>query len=161
MLIFAVMITHLKAGDSAPDFQGLDEDGKPISLSDYSGERLVLYFYPHDLTPTCTVQACNLRDNMSSLKEHGIKIIGVSEDDGKKHQKFIAKHKLSFPLIADTNHEVLKAYGVWGPKKFMGREFTGTHRTTFLINEEGKIHDVIKKVKSKEHSLQIIESFTN
>jgi peroxiredoxin Q/BCP len=161
LLIFAAMITHLNPGDPAPDFSGLDEEGKAISLKDYAGKKLALYFYPHDLTPTCTVQACNLRDNLSSLKKHGIEVVGVSEDDGKKHQKFIGKHKLTFPLIADTEHEVLKAYGVWGQKKFMGREYIGTHRTTFLINEEGKIHDVIKKVKSKVHSEQIMESFTN
>jgi peroxiredoxin Q/BCP len=155
------MITHLKPGDKAPDFNAVDENGKTVNLADYSGGKLVIFFYPHDLTPTCTVQACNLRDNIDSLKDHGIKVIGISEDAPKKHQKFIAKHELPFTLVADTEHSALKAYGVWGAKKFMGRNYIGTHRTTFLINEDGTIRDVIKKVKAKDHSSQIIESFTN
>lgn len=155
------MITHLKAGDDAPDFEALDEEGNNIRFSDYLGGKVALYFYPHDLTPTCTTQACNIRDNMADLKNQGIRVIGISEDDPKLHRKFKSKFKLPFELISDPDHNALEAYGVWGPKKFMGRDLIATHRTTFLINEQGKIHDVIKNVRSKIHSEQIIESFTN
>ena len=151
------MITHLEPGDKAPDFYELDQNDKKRSLSDFSGKILVLYFYPHDMTPTCTVEACNFRDNFNDLKKKGIVVLGVSEDTADKHQKFISKHELPFDLIADVDHNMLKAYGVWGNKKFMGREYDGTHRTTFLIGSDGKIIDVIKKVKSKIHSEQIME----
>lgn len=152
-------MTTLLAGDSAPHFEGKNQAGENVSLDQFKGQKLALYFYPHDMTPTCTVEACNLRDNMQRLKDAGITVIGVSEDTEKKHLKFIDKYSLPFDLIADTDHKVQNAYGVWGKKKFMGREYDGTHRTTFLINEEGKIVDVIKKVKAKEHHLQILEGF--
>lgn len=152
-------MTNLQHGDAAPDFTAKIQDGTEISLNDYKGKKLALYFYPRDLTPTCTTQACNLRDQFSELKDHNVAIVGVSDDDEKKHNRFIDKYDLPFPLIADTDHAVLKAYQVWGPKKFMGKVFDGTHRTTFLIDEEGKIVDVIKKVKAKIHSDQILEGF--
>lgn len=154
------MITHLNEGDKAPNFEGLDQNGNTIKLSDYTGKKLVLYFYPKDNTPTCTVESCNLRDNETLLKSKGFEIIGVSPDSQKRHQNFINKHSLPFPLIADTELEVIKAYGVWGNKKFMGREYDGLHRTTFVIGESGVIERVFKKVKSKTHAEQILESYT-
>ena len=153
------MITHLNEGDKAPNFEGLDQDGNTVKLSDYKGKKLVLYFYPKDNTPTCTVESCNLRDNETLLKSKGFEIIGVSPDSQKKHQNFIKKHSLPFPLIADTELEVIKAYGVWGRKKFMGREYDGLHRTTFVVGEDGTIERVFKKVKSKTHAEQILESY--
>ncbi|TVR39770.1 MAG: thioredoxin-dependent thiol peroxidase [Bacteroidia bacterium] len=149
-------MTKLKPGDKAPEFKGIDQDGNPISLNDFKGKKLVLYFYPKDSTPGCTSQACNLRDNYDLLLEKGYKVVGVSADSEKSHKKFIEKHSLPFPLIADTEKEILKAFDVWGPKKFMGREFLGIHRTTFVIDEEGKIEEVIEKVKTKDHTSQII-----
>ncbi len=149
-------MTNLKKGDKAPAFKGKDQDGNVISLSDFKGHKLVLYFYPKDSTPGCTSQACNLRDNYDLLIEKGYKVAGVSADSEKSHKKFIEKNKLPFPLIADTDKEILKAYGVWGPKKFMGREFLGIHRTTFVIDEEGSILEVIEKVQTKDHTAQII-----
>ena len=151
------MATHLKKGDKAPDFTGIDQDGKEIALSDYKGKKLVLFFYPKDNTPGCTAEACNLRDNYADLKAAGFELLGVSPDSPKKHQNFISKFSLPFPLLADTEQEVLKAYGVWGPKKFMGRSFIGVHRTTFIINEKGIIEEVIEKVKTKHHTKQILE----
>ncbi len=153
------MITHLNEGDKAPNFEGLDQNGDTIKLSDYKGKKVVLYFYPRDNTPTCTVESCNLRDNETMLKSKGFEIIGVSPDTQKKHQNFIKKHSLPFPLIADTELEVIKAYGVWGHKKFMGKEYDGLHRTTFVIDENGTIERVFKKVKSKIHTQQILESY--
>ncbi len=150
------MMTHLKPGDKAPDFKGTDQDGKSVSLNDFKGSKLVLYFYPKDSTPGCTSQACNLRDNYDILMKNGYKVLGVSADSEKSHQKFIEKNNLPFPLLSDTGKEVLKAYGVWGPKKFMGREFDGIHRTTFVIDENGKITEVIDKVKTKDHTAQIM-----
>lgn len=152
-------MTTLQAGDPAPHFEGTNQAGEKLSLDQFKGQKVALYFYPHDMTPTCTTQACNLRDNLQDLKDAGITVIGVSEDSEKKHVKFIDKYSLPFDLIADTDHKVHHAYGVWGKKKFMGREYDGTHRTTFLINEEGKIADVIKKVKAKEHHQQVLEGF--
>ncbi len=149
-------MTHLKPGDKAPDFKGTDQDGKSVSLNDFKGSKLVLYFYPKDSTPGCTSQACNLRDNYDILRKNGYKVLGVSADSEKSHQKFIEKNNLPFPLLSDTGKEVLKAYGVWGPKKFMGREFDGIHRTTFVIDENGKITEVIDKVKTKDHTAQIM-----
>lgn len=153
------MITHLKEGDKAPNFDGFDQNGNSIKLSDYKGKKLVLYFYPKDNTPTCTVESCNLRDNETLLKSKGFEVVGVSPDSQKRHQNFIKKHSLPFPLIADTELEVIKAYGVWGHKKFMGREYDGLHRTTFVIDENGIIERVFKKVKSKTHAEQILESY--
>lgn len=152
-------MTNLQKGDIAPAFTAKDQDGKEIQLSDYKGSKVALYFYPKDMTPGCTNQACNLRDNFTDLKAKEIVVIGVSPDSETRHQKFISKYELPFILIADTNKEVINAYGVWGPKKFMGREYDGLHRTTFLINEEGKIHDVIKKPKTKAHAEEILNLF--
>lgn len=151
-------MTTLKQGDKAPDFSGLDQNEQPISLSDFKGKKLVLFFYPKDNTPGCTAEACNLRDNYELLKKHGYELLGVSPDSAKRHQGFIQKHNLPFPLLADTEQETLKAYGVWGPKQFMGRKFDGVHRTTFVIDEQGKIEQVFTKVKTKAHAEQILES---
>ena len=150
-------MTHLQPGDKAPNFKGVDENGKAVALKDFKGKKLILFFYPKDNTPTCTVEACNLRDNYKELKKKGFAILGVSPDSEKKHQNFINKFDLPFPLLADTDLETIKAYDVWGPKKFMGKEFDGLHRTTFVISEKGKIEQVIRKVKSKDHAAQILE----
>ncbi len=149
-------MTPLKPGDKAPEFHATDQEGNSLSLSDFTGKKLVIYFYPKDNTPGCTAQACNLRDNYDLLLEKGYKILGVSADSEKSHQKFIDKYSLPFPLIADTEKDMLKAYGVWGPKKFMGREFLGIHRTTFVIDENGLIEEIITKVDTKNHTGQII-----
>lgn len=151
------MSTTLKQGSKAPDFKAKDQNGNTISLKDYRGKRVALYFYPHDNTPTCTTQACNIRDNFALLKKAGIVVIGVSIDTEKSHKKFEEKFQLPFALVADPDRKIVEAYGVWGLKKFMGREFDGTHRVTFLINEKGIIEHIIDKVKSKEHSAQILE----
>ena len=152
-------MTHLQEGDKAPDFKGVDQDGNTIQLSDYKGKKLVLYFYPKDNTPGCTNEACNLRDNYEELQKQGFKILGVSADSEKKHQNFINKYDLPFPLLADTEKEVIEKYGIWGPKKFMGKVKDGIHRTTFVIDEEGKIEKVFKKVKTKDHTNQILEAY--
>ena len=151
------MSTTLKQGSKAPDFKAKDQNGNTISLKDYRGKRVALYFYPHDNTPTCTTQACNIRDNFALLKKAGIVVIGVSIDTEKSHKKFEEKFQLPFALVADPDRKIVEAYGVWGLKKFMGREFDGTHRVTFLINEKGIIEHIIDKVKSKEHSAKILE----
>ena len=148
----------LKAGDMAPAFEAVDQYGEKISLSDYKGKKLILYFYPKDNTPGCNAEACNLRDNHDILNKKGYDVVGVSADDTKSHMKFTEKFALPFRLIPDTDKKVIDAYGVWGPKKFMGKEYDGIHRTTFLINEDGMIEEVITKVKTKEHSEQIIET---
>jgi peroxiredoxin Q/BCP len=150
------MIT-LKEGDKAPDFTGIDQDGKKVKLSSFKGKKVILYFYPKDLTSTCTVQACNLRDNYASLTKKGYVVIGVSPDDVKSHQKFIEKNQLPFILIADTEQKILNAYGVWGEKSMYGRKYMGVHRTTFVIDEKGKIERVILKPKSSEHAQEIIK----
>jgi len=152
-------MTTLKKNDKAPVFSGKDQDGNIISNETLAGRKYVVYFYPKDMTPGCTDQACNLRDNYTQLGQEGIQIIGVSMDSETSHQKFIAKHTLPFPLIADTDKSVINAFGVWGPKKFMGKEYDGIHRTTFLINEEGSIVDVISKPKTKDHSTEILAGF--
>jgi thioredoxin-dependent peroxiredoxin len=149
-------MTSLKAGDKAPDFSGRDQAGKNISLKDFTGKKIVLYFYPKDDTPGCTAQACNLRDNYDGLKKSGFNIIGVSVDPEAKHQKFIEKYSLPFPLIADTDKEICKTYGVWGEKKFMGKTFDGIHRTTFVIDEKGIIEKIITKVETKNHAEQLL-----
>ena len=151
------MVT-LKAGDKAPTFSGNDQNGKKISLSDYNGKKLVLYFYPEDDTPTCTIQACNLRDNYSLLKQKGFEILGVSPDYMKKHKKFENKYDLPFALIADTTHTILKKYGVWDLKKMFGREYMGVIRTTFLIDEKGVIRKIFTKPKNKAHAEEIINA---
>ncbi|MFA5298256.1 MAG: thioredoxin-dependent thiol peroxidase [Lutibacter sp.] len=149
------MIT-LKIGDKAPNFEALDQQGNTIKLTDYKGKKLVLFFYPKASTPGCTMEACNLRDNYHSFLAKGYEVLGVSADSAKRQQNFIEKNKLPFPLLADEDKTVINAFGVWGPKKFMGREYDGIHRTTFVIDENGTIEDVISKVKTKEHASQIL-----
>jgi len=144
-------------GEKAPDFKEKDQDGNWVQLSDFKGKKLVLYFYPKDDTPTCTTQACNLRDNYELLLAKGYSVVGVSVDDEKAHKKFKAKHNLPFTLLADTEHRMVNAYGVWGEKSMYGRTYMGTHRTTFVIDENGVIEEVISKVKSKEHTGQILK----
>ncbi len=150
-------ITNFKVGDKAPDFKGKDQDGNNISLKDFKEKKIVLYFYPKDDTPGCTVEACNLRDNYAELKKKGYAIVGVSADDEIKHQKFIEKYQLPFPLIADVNHKIIKNYDVWGLKKFMGKEYAGINRTTFVIDEKGILEKVITDVITKNHTEQILE----
>lgn len=150
-------MTTLKEGDKAPDFVSKDELGNTVKLSDYKGKKLVLFFYPRANTPGCTEEACNLRDNYKLLKEKGYEILGVSEDTMKKQQNFKNKFDFPYPLLADTEHAAINAFEVWGPKKFMGREFDGIHRTTFVINEKGIIERVIDKVKTNDHAEQILE----
>lgn len=150
------MAVVLKAGDKAPAFSGVDQDGKKISLKDYKGKKLVLYFYPQDGTPTCTVQACNLRDNFSALKAAGYEILGVSPDSVKDHKKFEAKQSLPFRLIADDDHTILNKYGVWDEKQLYGRKYMGVLRTTFVIDEKGVITQVFLKPKSKMHAEEIL-----
>ena len=151
----------LTKGDKAPQFKGIDENENPISLSDFKGKKVILYFYPKDMTPGCTTESCNLRDNYADLTKKGFDVIGVSADSTERHLKFIAKHELPFHLIADTDKKVINAYGIWGPKKFMGKEYDGIHRTTFIIDENGIIEVVIKKVKTKDHTNQILEELKN
>ena len=150
-------MTHLKIGDSAPSINSVDENGDEITLEQFKGEKVVLYFYPKDMTPGCTVQSCNLRDNHKSLLDKGYVVLGCSADSSEKHVKFIEKHDLPFPLLSDESKSVINAYGVWGPKKFMGREYDGIHRTTFVIDENGIIEDIIEKVDTKEHITQILK----
>lgn len=146
----------LQAGDKVPDFTVNDQDGNPISLSDYKGKKLVVFFYPKANTPTCTVEACNLGENYKALQDAGYEILGVSADSEKRQSNFKNKFDFPYPLLADTEKDVINAFGVWGPKKFMGREFDGIHRKTFIINEEGIVERVIDKVKAKIHSDQIL-----
>ena len=147
----------LKVGDKAPDFISVDENGEEIKLSDYSGKKLILYFYPKDSTPGCTMEAQNLRDNYEMLKEKGYEVVGVSADSQKRHQNFITKQCLPFKLIADEEKIVVNAYECWGLKKFMGREYDGIYRKTFVIDEGGIIIKLIEKVKTKAHTEQILE----
>jgi len=147
---------HLKIGDKAPDFKTEDQNGNPMNLSDFSGSKVILYFYPKDSTPGCTAQACNLRDNYDSLLKKGYKVLGVSADSAKKHQNFITKNELPFPLLMDEDKTIIQDYGVWGEKKFMGKIYDGIHRTTFIIDENGMIEDIIEKVKTKDHTAQIM-----
>lgn len=149
----------LKKGKKAPDFTISDQDGNMVSLSDYKGKKVALFFYPQDNTPTCTQEACNLRDNISLLKKKGISVIGVSIDTPRKHQNFIRKFSLPFPLLADVDKKLVNLYGVWDWKTTFGITYEGTLRTTFLINEDGKIAHIIDKVKSKEHAEQIVETW--
>ena len=152
------MIT-LKEGSKAPAFKGKDQDGKTVSLADYKGKKLVLYFYPQDDTPTCTVQACNLRDNYGILKNNGFEVLGISPDEEKKHKKFEDKYDLPFTLLADPNHAIIDKYGVWGEKQLYGRTYMGLHRTTFLIDEKGIIRKIFLKPKSKQQSEEILEAW--
>ncbi len=148
------MIT-LKIGDKAPDFEGKNQNGDTVKLADFQGKKVVLYFYPKDMTSGCTEQACNLRDNYEALQNKGFEILGISADDEKSHRKFIEKNQLPFALIADTDKKIHALYGTWQEKKMYGRAYMGTVRTTFIIDEHGNIADVIEKIKTKEHSLQI------
>lgn len=147
----------LKIGTQAPEFTGLDQNGNKISLVDYKGRKLVLYFYPKDNTPGCTVQACNLRDNKDLLTSKGVAVVGVSADSVNSHGKFSNKYALNFPLLADTDRIILNKYGVWGEKKFMGRTFDGIHRTTFIIDEHQKIMAIITKPDTKNHTEEILK----
>ena len=149
----------LNVGDKAPDFVALNEFGQSTSLSNFLGKKVILYFYPKDMTPGCTAESCNLGENYNLLQEKGFIVLGVSPDSPKSHQKFIDKYNLPFSLIADEDKAVIKAFGVWGPKKFMGKEYDGVHRTTFVIDEDGVIEKVFSKVKTKDHTNQILESY--
>jgi peroxiredoxin Q/BCP len=146
----------LKPGDMAPVFQAADHNGNPVNLADFKGSKLILYFYPKDDTPGCTAEACSLRDSNHELLEKGFKIIGVSADSAKSHQKFADKYQLPFPLIPDVGKEIIQAYGAWGRKKFMGREYDGIIRSTFVIGDDGRIMKVISDVKTKDHAAQIL-----
>ncbi|RDV15884.1 thioredoxin-dependent thiol peroxidase [Pontibacter diazotrophicus] len=147
---------ELNIGDKAPEFEGKDQNGKTVKLSDYRGKKVILYFYPKDNTPGCTAQACNLRDHYSDLQQEGYEVIGVSTDDEKSHQNFISKFELPFTLIADTDKQIVEQYGVWQEKSMYGRKYMGTMRFTFVIDENGVIEDIIRKVKTKEHTGQIL-----
>ncbi|GAB3640985.1 thioredoxin-dependent thiol peroxidase [Spirosoma arcticum] len=147
----------LNIGDPAPDFSSIDQTGQPIRLSDYRGKKVVLYFYPKDNTSGCTAQACSLRDSHADLRAAGYEVLGVSVDNQTSHQKFISKYNLPFSLVADTNKQVVDAYGVWQEKSMYGRKYMGTVRTTFLIDENGIIIDIIGKVDTKKHAEQILK----
>lgn len=152
------MMTTLKPGDVAPDFAATDQHGNEIALRSLKGKKVVLYFYPKDDTPGCTAEACNLRDNHSDLINKGYVVIGVSPDALKAHTKFTEKYELPFSLLPDTDKKIIQAYGVWGPKKFMGKSYDGVYRTTFLIDENGKIEKIFDQVDTKNHSFQILNS---
>ena len=152
------MVT-LKEGDKAPVFKGIDQNGNKISLADYKGKKVVLFFYPEDDTPTCTIQACNLRDNYALLKQHGFEVIGVSPDDAKSHKKFEKKFNLPFTLIADPKHSILEKYGVWDQKQMFGHKYMGVLRTTFVINEKGVIRKIFLRPKNKAHAEEIIKAW--
>ncbi|WP_162128311.1 thioredoxin-dependent thiol peroxidase [Flavobacterium phycosphaerae] len=150
-------MTTLQKGDKAPQFSGKDQDSNLHTLADYKGKKLVVFFYPKADTPGCTAEACDLRDNFERFKANNYELLGVSADSAKAQTKFKNKFDFPFPLLADEDKSVITAFGVWGPKKFMGREFDGIHRTTFVINEEGIIDEVILNVKTKEHAAQILK----
>ena len=150
-------MTTLKEGDKAPEFTSKDEQGNTVKLSNYKGSKLVLFFYPKASTPGCTAEACNLSDNYQELTKKGYKVLGVSADSAKLQQNFKNKYNFPFPLLADEDKTVINAFGVWGPKKFMGREYDGIHRTTFVVDENGMIEKVISKVKTKDHAAQILD----
>ena len=150
-------MTTLQIGDQAPEFQSINQDGNAVSLSDFSGKKLVLFFYPKASTPGCTLEACNLSDNYSRFVAQGYDVLGVSADNTQRQSSFKNKFKFPYDLLADEDKTVINAYGVWGPKKFMGREYDGIHRITFVIDENGIIEDVITEVKTKEHTDQILK----
>ena len=150
---------HLKIGEKTPNFEGVDQHGKKIASKDFVGKKLVIYFYPKDSTPGCTAQACSIRDNYDSLLNKGIQVIGISADSVASHQKFVTKYDLPFPLIADEDKSIINSFGVWGPKKFMGKEYDGIHRTTFLIDEENTLKGIIEKPNTKAHAEEIITFF--
>ena len=147
----------LKIGDKAPNFSGKDQDGNLHTLADYKGKKLVVFFYPKANTPGCTAEACDLRDNFDRFKANNYALLGVSADNAKAQLKVKEKYEFPFPLLADEDKSVIEAFGVWGPKKFMGREYDGIHRTTFVINESGVIEDIISDVKTKAHAAQILK----
>lgn len=150
------MATHLQTGQKAPAFTGTDQDGNKLSLNDLQGQKVVLFFYPEDDTPTCTIQACNLRDNYSLLKKNGYKVIGISPDNEKSHLKFKEKFSLPFTLLADPQHKIIEKYGVWGEKNLYGRKYMGLHRTTFVLDEKGIITKIFLRPKNKAHAEEII-----
>lgn len=152
------MATHLQAGDKAPMFSGLDQNGIKVSLKDYLGKKVVLYFYPEDDTPTCTVQACNLRDNFSALKAAGYEVIGISPDDVESHKKFKNKFQLPFTLIADPKRSIIEKYGVWGEKVLYGHKHMGIYRTTFVIDEKGFIRKIFLRPRNKAHAEEILKA---
>ena len=152
-------MTHLQPGDKAPDFTSVDQNGESISLANFIGKKVVLYFYPKDDTPGCTAQACNLRDNYSSLSGKGFQVIGVSNDTIKKHKKFEDKYQLPFPLVADEDKTIVELYGVYGEKKFMGKAYMGINRTTFLIDEKGNINNIIAKPDTANQSQQVLDEW--
>ncbi|MBT8298396.1 MAG: thioredoxin-dependent thiol peroxidase [Maribacter sp.] len=147
----------LKVGDKVPNFVSRDQDGNAVNFSDYSGKKLIVFFYPKASTPGCTAEACNLRDNYKELQSQGFELLGVSADSEKRQTNFRNKYNFQFPLLADEDHTVLNTFGVWGPKKFMGREYDGIHRKTFVLNEDGIVVKVIDKVKTKDHAAQLID----
>jgi len=149
-------MTTLKIGDKAPNFECENQKGELVKLSDFSGKKLVMFFYPKASTPGCTNEACNLRDNYQTFQAQGYEVLGVSADSAKRQQNWIDKHELPFNLLVDEDKTVINAFGVWGPKKFMGKEYDGIHRTTFVIDENGVFEDVILKVKTKAHAEQIL-----
>lgn len=149
----------LQEGDKAPAFKGKDQNGNSVSLSDYKGQKIILYFYPQDDTPTCTVQACNLRDNFSLLNKEGFIILGVSPDEEEKHKKFESKYQLRFTLLADPKHTIIDKYGVWGEKQLYGRKYMGLHRTTFVIDEKGIIRKIFQRPKNKQHAEEIMKAW--
>jgi thioredoxin-dependent peroxiredoxin len=151
----------LQVGDKAPDFKVNDQDGNPVRLSELRGKKVVLYFYPRDMTPGCTAEACNLRDNYRSMQKQGYEVLGISTDDEKLHRKFIEKEKLPFRLLADTNKQVHNSYGTWVEKNMYGRKYMGTARVTFVINENGVIDEIISKVDTKNHAAQILKNLQN
>lgn len=151
-------MTTIKEGDKAPEFNANDEAGNAVSLSQYKGRKLILFFYPKDDTPGCTAENCNLRDNYAVLQEKGFAVLGVSPDSAKKHQGFKAKYSLPFPLIPDSDQQIMKSYGAWGEKQMYGRSYEGVLRTTFVINEEGIVEKVFEKVDTKNHTAQILKA---
>lgn len=150
-------MSELTTGMQAPAFTSTDQNGKPVSLSDFSGQKVILYFYPKDDTPGCTAEACDFRDNYSGLIAKGINVLGVSIDSEASHQKFVTKHNLPFPLLADTDHQIVEAYGVWGEKNMYGKKYMGVNRSTFIIDENGTISHIIKKVDTKNSTAQVLE----
>ena len=152
-------MSHLKEGDKAPAFTAKDQNGKDVSLSDYKGKKVVLYFYPKDDTPGCTAQACNLRDNYSALQKKGLVVLGVSVDSAKSHKKFEEKYELPFTLVSDEDKKIVEAYGVWGEKKMWGKPYMGTFRETFLIDEHGIIRKIIAKPDTANHTEEVLEAW--
>jgi thioredoxin-dependent peroxiredoxin len=152
-------MTNLQIGDKAPYFQGINENGEAVSLGDFKGRKLILFFYPKDNTPGCTAEACSLRDSYTELRDKGFELLGISADDSTRHSKFKEKYNLPFPLIADTDLIMLKDYHVWGEKKFMGRVYDGINRTTFVLDENGLIERIFNKIKTSDHAEQILDSY--